>query len=449
MKGQHLQLILMLLFTSRFRVCRAFAFSLRPIATHHSPTSVYSLPENSYKPFSLDDDKVLYENRRLSSKELSELLGRGERSVEKRLEHLKDVNTNGYRRLFCSSARGDGDDDDDDEVARTTTKLTKCSDVLSRIKFDYGLDSSMFGVDVYDRVEGVMERVAYDKENISVSGKERQFVFAIPEHRITAVYYRERLVWGRKERVDLISSIYDVIGTYEEWEEERRRKMLELQSGVDEASFIVGLEAGKDLWESWAGGITELASTMAEKGDTFRKAELEKFVDDLLEIVSFPKSMANYLSSVAKLTDVEGGGGKGGAYLKIAMEVRRRVASEDNLPSMQQAGTIKQVELDEKDIEESFVRGGGAWGQKVNKTASKVVLLHIPTGVRVATQKTRSLEQNRKIARKLLREKVDEFLEGGEARSAVKAEVKRSKKAKNKARSAKRRRKKIEGDEEE
>jgi protein subunit release factor B len=114
------------------------------------------------------------------------------------------------------------------------------------------------------------------------------------------------------------------------------------------------------------------------------------------------------------------------AYLKIAMEVRRSVVSEDNLPSMQQAGTIKQVELDEKDIEESFVRGGGAWGQKVNKTASKVVLLHIPTGVRVATQKTRSLEQNRKIARKLLREKVDEFLEGGEARSAVKAEVKRS-----------------------
>lgn len=68
------------------------------------------------------------------------------------------------------------------------------------------------------------------------------------------------------------------------------------------------------------------------------------------------------------------------------------------------------------DIEESFVRGGGAGGQKINKTSSKVVLTHHPTGVTVATQQTRSLAQNRKIARKLLAEQVDLHLNGEESK---------------------------------
>jgi protein subunit release factor B len=48
-----------------------------------------------------------------------------------------------------------------------------------------------------------------------------------------------------------------------------------------------------------------------------------------------------------------------------------------------------------------------------------VQLKHIPTGIVVKYQDTRSREQNRKIARQLLAQRVDEHLNGDEARSMV------------------------------
>ncbi|CAE6396921.1 unnamed protein product [Rhizoctonia solani] len=63
-------------------------------------------------------------------------------------------------------------------------------------------------------------------------------------------------------------------------------------------------------------------------------------------------------------------------------------------------------ELKEEDLEETFVRGSGPGGQAINKTSSSVSLIHRPTGIRIQCQATRSREQNRKIARKIMLEKV-------------------------------------------
>ncbi|RKP06929.1 peptide chain release factor class I/class II, partial [Thamnocephalis sphaerospora] len=66
--------------------------------------------------------------------------------------------------------------------------------------------------------------------------------------------------------------------------------------------------------------------------------------------------------------------------------------------------------LNEQDLVEKFVRGSGPGGQKINKTSSCVDLLHVPTGIRC--QLTRSREQNRKEARKLLRSRLDDLYNG-------------------------------------
>ncbi|KAI0637393.1 RF-1 domain-containing protein [Trametes polyzona] len=95
-------------------------------------------------------------------------------------------------------------------------------------------------------------------------------------------------------------------------------------------------------------------------------------------------------------------------------------------------------ELREDDLEESFVRGSGPGGQSVNKTENNVQLLHKPTGIRVACQETRSLKQNRKIARKILLDKLDALYNPGLSKQELlkakqlERERRRRKKAKKK-----------------
>jgi protein subunit release factor B len=49
-------------------------------------------------------------------------------------------------------------------------------------------------------------------------------------------------------------------------------------------------------------------------------------------------------------------------------------------------------------VEECFIRGAGAGGQKINKTSSTVRLRHLPTGVEVRCQRERNQSVNRLLA---------------------------------------------------
>jgi len=73
---------------------------------------------------------------------------------------------------------------------------------------------------------------------------------------------------------------------------------------------------------------------------------------------------------------------------------------------------MKELGIDERDIEEKFVRAQGRGGQKVNKSSSCVQLKHIPTGVEVKCQKARTQAMNRFFARRILADKVEENLKG-------------------------------------
>lgn len=81
------------------------------------------------------------------------------------------------------------------------------------------------------------------------------------------------------------------------------------------------------------------------------------------------------------------------------------------------------------DLIENFLKGSGPGGQKINKTSSAVQLKHIPTGIVVKYQDTRSREINRKMARRILQDRIEEMELGEGARTAVKAREKAKKKA--------------------
>ena len=67
---------------------------------------------------------------------------------------------------------------------------------------------------------------------------------------------------------------------------------------------------------------------------------------------------------------------------------------------------IVRLKIDLSSIEESFSRGGGKGGQKVNKTSNRVQLSYPPLDMRVACQRERKRSLNRFLA---LRELVDQI----------------------------------------
>jgi protein subunit release factor B len=62
------------------------------------------------------------------------------------------------------------------------------------------------------------------------------------------------------------------------------------------------------------------------------------------------------------------------------------------------------TELRESDLQETFARSGGPGGQNVNKVSTAVTLRHLPSGLSVTAQDSRSQATNRKLARARLRE---------------------------------------------
>ena len=68
---------------------------------------------------------------------------------------------------------------------------------------------------------------------------------------------------------------------------------------------------------------------------------------------------------------------------------------------------MQRLHLREEDLEESFIRGTGAGGQKINKTSSTVVLRDVPTGLEVRCQRERSQSQNRLLARQELCDRLE------------------------------------------
>ncbi len=73
---------------------------------------------------------------------------------------------------------------------------------------------------------------------------------------------------------------------------------------------------------------------------------------------------------------------------------------------------MRELNVNEDDLEERFIRSSGPGGQKTNKTSSCVCLRHIPTDITVKYQRERSQALNRFFARRTLLDQIEQLQKG-------------------------------------
>jgi len=392
-------------------------------------------------------------------------LGRGLRGVEKRLSKLKDVNSSAYQRLFVeqndNTAFEDDDDDDDDDddggqKRSGKVKLLPAGEVLRRIKWDHQLDENDFSILHYDRMEDKIMESPFTARNNDIAGSETQLIDALPEHRIVGIKYKERIVWDREERVDLVfgpPGIVSIMEGYDTWWQRQQEEIEFNRRRQAEVSLRLQRVLGPEKFDTLKDLSASLHITSKEV-TLVSKKELEDYVEramnlfrsvrtdpssspdptiipmndcDALDMLSeLVALMPDEFTRTSVLTEIS-------TAMRIAEGKRIEGPKHRELP-----------QIAEDELTETFVRGSGPGGQKINKTSNRVVLVHNPTQLRVEVQDTRELQQNRKIARRRLREKLDEFLNGKQSKAATAAEKAASKKAKAKTRSKARQRRKQE-----
>jgi len=102
------------------------------------------------------------------------------------------------------------------------------------------------------------------------------------------------------------------------------------------------------------------------------------------------------------------------------------------------ATQMARLGIRDVDLEESFARSSGPGGQNVNKVATAVTLRHLPSGISVTVQDSRSQAMNRKIARERLLDAIEDRQRAARREQIAAREKERRRKAPRPARLKKR-----------
>ena len=104
--------------------------------------------------------------------------------------------------------------------------------------------------------------------------------------------------------------------------------------------------------------------------------------------------------------------------------VRSKTMSPESSPKR-----MRNLEISETDLEESFARSSGPGGQNVNKVSTAVTLRYLPTGISVTVQDSRSQVVNRKLARERLLDAIESARDGQRMAEIAKREKERRRKS--------------------
>ena len=90
---------------------------------------------------------------------------------------------------------------------------------------------------------------------------------------------------------------------------------------------------------------------------------------------------------------------------------------------------MRRLAISEADLQESFARSSGPGGQNVNKVSTAVTLRHLPSGISVTVQDSRSQAVNRKLARERLLDAIESARERQRTAEIAKREKERRRKS--------------------